>query len=130
MSSAREDMDLESQSGTSSFCPATMCPLFAADGSPWTGEKNAPCARDERVCPWWGAGCSSGGPHEQVHEASMSAHGAVQVAGPNKVKRGRAKPRSYDCARAAECAWQQQSDRLCPPRLALSLGLDPRNAAY
>lgn len=22
------------------FCPATMCPLFAADGSPWTGHKN------------------------------------------------------------------------------------------
>ena len=29
------------------FCPASMCPLFAPTGSPWTGDFNAPCIGEE-----------------------------------------------------------------------------------
>ena len=28
-------------------CPATMCPLIAPNGSPWTGEKNGVCPEQE-----------------------------------------------------------------------------------
>ncbi len=35
------------------FCPATMCPLFAADGSPWTGDVNAICEHSHEKCGWW-----------------------------------------------------------------------------
>lgn len=28
---------------TETFCPATMCPLIAPKGSPWTGSFNTPC---------------------------------------------------------------------------------------
>ena len=42
-------------------CPATMCPLFAPDGSKWTGEQNANCPENSEKCEWWqgfgGTGC-------------------------------------------------------------------------
>lgn len=41
------------------FCPATMCPLFAAAGSSFSGAVNAPCERD--ACRWFdGAICQAG----------------------------------------------------------------------
>jgi hypothetical protein len=46
---------------TTVFCPATMCPLTAPNGSPWTGQYNAPCPRhddlDRGGCPWWTMSC-------------------------------------------------------------------------
>jgi len=122
-------------------CPATMCPLFAKDGSPWTGAKDAPCPSKGLAegshgecggCPWWDMGCSDGGPHSQIDEVADGGH--PMVAGPSQPKRTRAAPREYDCPKASECQWQARSEAtgkpLCPPRWALSLGLDPRNAAF
>lgn len=118
------------------MCPASMCPLFARDGSPWTGEKHAPCPAhddlDRGGCPWWGMGCSSGGPHEQVDEAAE--RGTALVVGPCRPRRvGQTAPRTYDCPHEAVCQWQARSSlhgKLCPPREALARGLDPRVAAY
>jgi len=118
------------------MCPATMCPLFAKDGSPWTGERNAPCPGhdnlDDGGCPWWGMGCAEGGPAEQIAAADVG--GTVLVVGPNKPKRAsHGAPRAYDCPRAAQCQWQIRASlrgRLCPPRVALARGLDPRLAAF
>jgi len=107
-------------------CPATMCPLVAPKGSPWTGSFRAPCPESD-ACPWWGMACSTGGVQAQVEEAAASG-GAVLVAGPDRPRRGPAAPRGYDCPVASECSWQRQAGegRLCPPRDALSRGLDPR----
>ena len=115
------------------FCPASMCPLIAPDGSPWTGTKNAPCPGHDDLdtggCPWWTMACSTGGIQDQVEEASGQA-GRVLVVGPNRPKRGLAAPRSYDCPRASDCRWQEQAAvagrPLCPPRDALQRGMDPR----
>ena len=118
------------------FCPATMCPLFAKDGSPWTGEYDAPCPGHDDIdcggCPWWSmGGCSDGGPFESVAEA-LHHEGRAMVVGPNRPKRDTVgTPREYDCPRASECQWQiRAGDRLCPPRAALSHGLDPRVSAF
>ena len=118
------------------LCPATMCPLFARDGSPWTGEKSAPCPGhddlDNGGCPWWGMACSGGGPHSQIAEAKT--YGGVAVVGPVRPQRvGATEPRTYDCPHATECQGQIRSalgGRLCPPREALAHGLDPRTAAF
>ena len=118
-------------------CPASMCPLIAKDGSPWTGVFAAPCPGKglaeapgpEDGCPWWDMACSCGGIQAQVEEAAADG-GRMVVAGPNKPKRLIAAPRHYDCERAAQCRWQEQAAMagrvLCPPRDALSRGLDPR----
>lgn len=114
------------------FCPATMCPLVAADGSPWTHEVNAPCpgkGSDAGGCSWWSTSCDACQmANAQVAEASDGR--PVVVAGPNRPKRQEArKPRDYECARAKECRWQIEAEsvgRICPPRTALRLGLDPR----
>lgn len=111
------------------FCPATMCPLFARDGSPWTGDKNAHCARTD--CLWFHNGHCEGamGAIEQIADAD-EGRSPFQV-GPIAAKRDRAEPRTFDCPRAHECQWQVEAgDKLCPPRLALSLGLDPKLSAY
>ena len=114
-------------------CPASMCPLIAKDGSPWTGEHGSPCPGHDDMetggCPWWSMTCSTGGIQQQVEEAAQHA-GRAHVIGPNKVRRGIAEPREYDCPKASACRWQEQAEaagrRLCPPRDALARGLDPR----
>lgn len=129
------------------FCPATMCPLFAAEGSPWTGDKNSPCEQstdgrkpdgswDGTGCLWYSGdpgkgncmGCAAA--HEQIGDV-LKEGGTLQV-GPLRPKRAEiVNGRSYECARAHECQWQRESgDDLCPPRRALALGVDPRNCAY
>lgn len=114
-------------------CPATMCPLVAKDGSPWTGDYEAPCPghSDTRSdgCAWWGAACSTGGVQNQVEEVAEHM-GIAVVIGPNKPRRASGAPREYDCAKAGVCRWQEQAEKsgrvLCPPRDALARGIDPR----
>lgn len=111
-------------------CPATMCPLFAQEGSPWTGEKNADCQRSE--CGWWhGDHCNACvcaiGQAEEVREQG----GFTLQLGPVRATRETRTPREFDCPHASDCQWQQDcAPALCPPRYALSLGLDPRVVAY
>lgn len=112
------------------FCPASMCPLIAPDGSPWTGTYKAPCPEHDDIetggCPWWSMACAVGGIHAQVNEA-LKNDGKALVIGPNKPKPGIKKEKTYECKMESECSWQKQAgDKLCPPRYALSKGLDPR----
>lgn len=115
------------------FCPATMCPLFAADGSPWTGDKNGECKHDHEDCAWWSRRqnrCEgSQAASQQITELSIG--GRPLVIG-KSYREHQAKATTYDCARAKECQWQleQKPGDLCPPREALRLGLDPRACAY
>lgn len=114
-------------------CPASMCPLIAKDGSPWTGEFNSPCPGHDDLetdgCPWWSMACSTGGIQAQVEEAAEH-EGRAFVVGPNQPCRLTGAPRTYDCAFAPTCRWQEQAEiagqKLCPPRDALGRGLDPR----
>ena len=116
------------------FCPATMCPLFAVDGSPWTGEKNQVCPQDHEKCQFWKGfggqacdGCTAS--YTQVMEVNYQGH-TLQI-GPIRRQKESVLPKTFDCPREQECQWQIQSgDKLCPPRLALSLGIDPRTCAY
>lgn len=111
-------------------CPASMCPLIAKDGSPWTGEKDAPCPGHDDLdtdgCAWWSMACSTGGIQRQVDEAA--AHGGrMVVLGPNQPRREAGAPRAFDCPKVKVCRWQEQAgEKLCPPRDALARGLDPR----
>ena len=112
-------------------CPASMCPLIAAKGSPWTGDKGAECPEDESRCPWWTIACSTGGVQGLVDAAAAGR--PVPVAGPNRPKRYAADPakaRYVGCEFAASCSWQKQALKagrlLCPPRDALKRGFDPR----
>lgn len=99
------------------FCPATMCPHFAAAGSPWTGALNAAC--EHGACGWWnkdGAYCNAGS--EGVAEL-RSTPGLVVL---NNIPA---------CPRATTCQWQRDANPgLCPPRLAIAKGLDPRIVAF
>jgi hypothetical protein len=119
------------------YCPATMCPLIAPNGSPWTGQKNHPCPQrhsheaDDGGCFWYqgygGTGCDGrSSAKEQVCE--MEAEGHTLQAGPIIRKRDHVVlPKTYDCERAAQCQWQIECGaELCPPRLALAKGLDPK----
>lgn len=114
-------------------CPASMCPLIAPNGSPWTGEYAGACPGhdDHRKggCPWWWMACSCGGIQHLVEEAA-AAGGRMHVVGPNKPRRLVEAPRSYDCPKASVCRWQEQAEvagkALCPPRDALGRGIDPR----
>lgn len=115
-------------------CPASMCPLIAPNGSPWTGEREAPCPGfddpDKGGCPWWSGACATGGIQAQVEEAA-AAGGRMMVAGPNRPRRtGTDQVRSYDCPKTAICRWQEQAElagrALCPPRDAMARGMDPR----
>lgn len=103
-----------------SFCPATMCPLFAAEGSQFSGVFNSPCERDG--CRWFDG---------QICQAGLVAIGEVAVASAGKSAWPQLtdpmRRREFDCARAHECSWQRQSQGgLCAPRRALAHGLDPR----
>jgi len=116
-------------------CPATMCPLIAPDGSPWTGAKNAPCPgrggipteEEPDRCPWWDMGCGGNGQVSAVDMAERQ-NGRAFVCGPVRPKRdGVGVPKEFDCPNASFCRWQEQSPTgLCGPREALKRGLDPR----
>lgn len=113
-------------------CPASMCPLIAPNGSPWTGTKDAQCPEHDEIenkgCPWWSMTCSVGGIHAQVDEA-FKDDGKMLVIGPNKPKHIKGSPKQYDCKRENDCSWEKQAKlkgQLCPPRYAMSLGMDPR----
>lgn len=117
------------------FCPATMCPLFAPDGSPWTGEKNGECPNHDDLenggCAfWWGSNCD--GCHaalSQVKEV-YEIGGTFQI-GPIQRMKESVEPKEFDCPRSHDCQWQRESSpNLCPPRTALSLGVDPRSCAW
>ena len=119
------------------FCPASACPLFAKDGSPWTGEKHSACPHDHAGCGWWrgfmgGDGCSGALVGlEQIGEALRGK--LVLQLGSIVARQDRAPgaPRAFDCPLAGECEWQRAAaGGLCPPRLALARGLDPRIVAY
>lgn len=95
------------------FCPATMCPLFAADGSPWTGEKDTPCVGEE--CGWFYKGhCTA------AEAASEGAAMSLPVL----------EPRTFDCPHARRCQWQAESDGLCPPRRVLAAGVHPHDCRW
>lgn len=115
-------------------CPASMCPLIAPKGSPWTGTYAAPCPGHDDLdtdgCPWWSMACSVGGIQGQVEEAAANG-GKAFVIGPNYPHRDTiGNSRSYDCPKVSVCRWQEQAEKagrsLYPPRDALSRGLDPR----
>ena len=111
------------------FCPATMCPLFAPDGSPWTGDKNSHCQKSD--CLWFDDGHCGGADAAFEQITNMEAHGGILLAGPVTAKKASVEPKSFDCPRAAECQWQLEAgDDLCPPRRALQQGIDPRACAY
>jgi hypothetical protein len=104
------------------LCPATMCPLFAPNGSDWVQEKNSVCPQKaglnpDNECPWWNMGCQDG-------QSSIVKEIAAEIKAVNE-------PSSYDCPYAARCSWQQNSKTsLCPPRTFLELGIDPKHAKF
>lgn len=124
-------------------CPATMCPLVARDGSPWTGGKSSPCPEKGLVddedrtgdaladgCPWWDMGCGGNGMQFLVHEAE-EAGGKAAVIGPNRPRRREiGAPRTFECPKESVCSWQKQAliagYETCAPRTALAKGIDPR----
>jgi hypothetical protein len=112
-------------------CPASMCPLIAKDGSPWTGKFASPCPGHDDLdaggCPWWSMSCNTGGIQDQVDEA-FADQGRARIVGPNQPHRDNiGAPRTFDCPRASVCRWQEiAGDKLCPPRDALAKGMDPR----
>lgn len=113
-------------------CPASMCPLIAPNGSPWSGTYAAPCPGhddlDSNGCLWWGMGCGGGGMQRLVDDAERN--GGACVAGPNKPRRKPGRVVEYDCPKESVCRWQEQAKiaghRICPPREAMLRGLDPR----
>lgn len=117
------------------FCPASMCPLIAQDGSPWTGEKNGACPEHDDLnnkgCPFFSMACGTGGIHHQVDEAYKN-EGRSFVIGPNRPKDGIRTSKEYSCPRESDCSWwKHKGDKeLCPPRYALKLGLDPRVCSF
>lgn len=110
------------------FCPATMCPLIAPNGSPWTGDVNAKCEREP--CGWWHNGRCQGSQaaYEQAAELTVGGNPLVFLEHSDRVT----KPTTYYCVRAHECQWQHEAPTgfLCPPRFALLHGLDPRVCLY
>lgn len=113
-------------------CPASMCPLIAPQGSPWTGEKDRECPEHDDIenkgCPWFSMACGVGGIHFEVEQAKENK-GHAFVLGPNQPKVLNGNAKQYDCPKEDECSWQKHvkhESNLCGPRYALSLGLDPR----
>lgn len=125
------------------FCPATMCPLFARDGSPWTGAKNSPCPqkpafigkdeRDDEGCAFFNecTNACDGGSFARRQAEEAGERGGVAQIGPVRQRRDKERPRAYDCPRAGDCQWQiQAGEELCGPRYALSIGVDPKSCAW
>jgi len=120
------------------FCPASMCPLIAPHGSPWTGKKNGRCPEHDDMakggCAWWSMTCQGNGMMQNVVEAE-AAGGTAFVVGPVQPHRTDiGPPKSYACPRTGDCSWQRQAElagaALCPPREALARGIDPRVCTY
>lgn len=53
------------------FCPSSMCPLFAAQGSPWTGDYDIPCLKEKCGFYFQGHCDAASGSEHQVNEAEM-----------------------------------------------------------
>lgn len=112
-----------------------MCPLFAPNGSPWTGEKNGPCPNHDDLenngCAFWNDDQCDG-----CHAAKSQADEVVQIGGtfqigPIQRTKASVAPKNFDCPRSHECQWQIESNPgLCPPRYALSIGVDPKACAW
>ena len=121
-------------------CPASMCPLIAPNGSPWTGEYGGPCPGHDDLdkpapdqgCPWWSMACSCGGIQNLVEEAAENdGRSSMPILGPNQPRRHVVGPsKEYECPKASVCRWQERAEvegrKLCPPRDALARGIDPR----
>lgn len=114
------------------MCPASMCPLIAPNGSPWTGKKDSICSEhddlDSGGCPWWMMACSTGGHHQEVDFMERYKSKAF-VIGPNQPKDFKGESKTYKCQREDECSWHKQAllkGTICPPRYAMSKGFDPR----
>lgn len=98
-------------------CPSTFCPLIAPKGSPWTGAYKAKCPQHDDLdlggCPWWSLACSNGGHHYEIDQIKLGDQ--------------RDTPKQFDCRFAFECSWQiSAGEKLCPPRYAMSKGLNPK----
>jgi len=119
-------------------CPASMCPLFAAEGSPWTGDFNANCPENEMTedydrrkgCGFWFKGGCMGCKESVNQILEVESHGSTFQIGLKRGHKAGMKPKTFDCPKESECQWQKQSTGLCPPRLALSKGIDPKYAAF
>jgi hypothetical protein len=91
-------------------CPATYCPLFAADGSRWTGDVNMACERGPTCGFWYRDRCVG------VDHAFEVLDVPLIVLSPDRPA----------CRFEATCQWQQQMGGiLCPPRTAIVNGVDP-----
>jgi hypothetical protein len=106
--------------GPEVLCPASMCPLFAKDGSLNAGIYAGTCPEKDDIdnggCPWWSVGCSTGFQHRLVDRAAAN-------------RRKPAPPRTFDCPHADVCSWQKQASKqgkLCAPRAALAAGVNAR----
>lgn len=115
-------------------CPASMCPLIAPKGSPWTGEYGAICPGHDNLdtdgCAWWGLACGGNGIQSEVEDAARRGGRGI-VFGPNQPKHTTiGVEKHYECPKASVCRWQERAEKhgksLCPPRDALSRGIDPR----
>lgn len=121
-------------------CPASMCPLVAPNGSPWTGEYGGPCPGHDDLdaggCPWWSMACATGGIQKLVEEAAQCGGcSSMPIVGPNKPRRHEVgASKEYDCPKAPVCRWQERATiegrTLCPPRDALARGIDPRVCVF
>lgn len=111
------------------FCPSTMCPLFASEGSPWTRQYDVPCEKDK--CAFFFNGkCDGSGHAEYQIEEVLEGKIPLQI-GNIHMKHKSVKKREFDCPNSKRCQWQKESgDKLCPPRMALSKGIDPRVCVY
>lgn len=111
------------------FCPASMCPLFAPTGSPWTDEYDVACERE--ICGFYHNNVCEGriGSQMQVDDAVLKI--PVLQLGIVRAKHEKVKPTTFDCKFAHRCKWQAEAGiELCPPRSALAQGIDPRVCAY
>ena len=98
-----------------SKCPATFCPLFAAQGSPWTGAIDAPCKRS--ACGFWDKNHCIG--QELATESIVEEADGMII---------RAMP---DCKFAAVCQWQiEAGEKPCAPRYAVMIGVNPIHAGW
>lgn len=116
---------------SSTFCPATMCPLFAAGGSPWTGEQNTAC--HGATCGWFRDGRCTAADHAHQQVADLADGEPIAQQGPVRVQKLQVERKTFECPRAHECQWQIEAEAegvICPPRAALMLGVDPRACAY
>lgn len=123
---------------TGAMCAATMCPLFAPDGSPWTGNYRSAC--EGPACGFFDqptGKCDGGnGARYEVDQIAVTKRPQLQLAGVVHGQRTTEyvdrDAREFDCPYSGVCQWQKDAGegQLCPPRHALSLGVDPRACAY